>query len=72
MVECDEIAVPTTLWDRARAGDADAKKDLRVMVSGLVLYVHALYYPTPHVLVTARELCTVLNDGLTLTLGFDN
>lgn len=77
VLECDELVVPVDLWDRAARGDPEAGAELVSMFGGTVLYVHALAGDGVDasgdgwVKVTARELCRVTGDRLTLTVGFD-
>lgn len=77
VMECDELAVPTELWNRASTGDDAAKEELRKMFDGMVLYVHVLCLETdPNIaanykLITTREFCSVMWDSVTLTIGFD-
>jgi hypothetical protein len=71
-MECDEIAVEIELWKAASGGDREAKAKLRGQLKGITLYVHALSLPAgSYETVTAREVCAVLGDNLTLTIGFD-
>lgn len=74
-MECDEIAVPKELWEKASHGYDAAKEELKKMFDGMVLYVHALSLgedmEEKYKIVTARKFCSVMWDSVTLTIGFD-
>jgi hypothetical protein len=56
-VDIDEVAVPVEVWDRATAGDMDARHQVRALVHELVVYQHALSVSAAtHVVVRTREL----------------
>jgi hypothetical protein len=61
LVEVDQVAMPAELWHRVLAGDPIACTEVRALIDGLHLSMHALSIPpewreAPIVLVTLREL----------------
>jgi hypothetical protein len=63
LVEIDEVAVERSLWLKAKGGDKAAQAEVRKMVNGLELSLHALSLDpaVEYEVVTLRDL-----DGLNL------
>ena len=60
LMEVDEIAVETDVWEAAKDGDKDAKKAIREQVEELEIYFHNLSvwpdYWNTHTVITLKEL----------------
>ena len=56
LMEVDQVAIDKELWERVKAGDLDARTEVRNLVDGLVIYLHALPVEEHEILVSLREL----------------
>jgi len=56
LVEIDQVAIKKELWERVKAGHLDALAEVRNLVDGLAIYMHAMPVQEHEILVSLRDL----------------